>query len=58
MLGFVYKVMQFGKNLEGLLPAVEILNFIGECSYSKIEGLAHLDGLMVSRGGGKPYHDL
>ncbi|KAF5869266.1 uncharacterized protein Bfra_011074 [Botrytis fragariae] len=44
MLGFIDDINKLSMKLGGLLPAIEIALFLGECSYTKIEGLGPLYG--------------
>ncbi|KAM0134011.1 hypothetical protein ACHAP3_005727 [Botrytis cinerea] len=44
MLGFIDDVNKLSTKLNGLIPAIEIALFLGECSYTKMEGLGPLYG--------------
>ncbi|QSZ31572.1 hypothetical protein DSL72_001139 [Monilinia vaccinii-corymbosi] len=44
MCGFIDDINKLSKKLGGLLPAIEIVLFLGECSYTKMEGLGPLYG--------------
>ncbi|KAF7882751.1 uncharacterized protein EAF02_006114 [Botrytis sinoallii] len=44
MVGFVDDVNKLSTKLGGLLPAIEIAIFLGECSYTKMEALGPLYG--------------